>query len=141
MEHNKNIDLSKWDLPDDWDAEISAAVNLAAESLESVSGIMEKLFERKVREIAGWACYWMLQHEFWWAARIDDDGDFTVTVGLGDADCEKNFKLREFLLQDCQWYQEENRDKFVQMLREVADQYAKTAPPGHKYQSDDPKPG
>lgn len=137
MEHNKNIDLSKWELPDDWDAEITAAANLAAESLESVSAIMNTLFERKVREVAGWAAYWMLQNEFWYDARMDDDGNFTVTVGLGDGECEKTFKLREFLMQDCNWTQEENRDKFVSLLREVADHFVETAPPGHKYQSGD----
>lgn len=137
MEHNKNIDLSKWDLPDDWDAEITAAANLAAESLESVSEIMNKLFERKVREIAGWAAYWMLQNEFWYTARMDLDDDFTITVGLGDSDCEKTVKLREFLLVECDWYQEDNREKFIKMLREVADHFAKTEHPRRKYQTED----
>ena len=79
----------------------------------------------------------MLQNEFWYDARMDDDGNFTVTVGLGDGECEKTFKLREFLMQDCNWTQEENRDKFVSLLREVADHFVETAPPGHKYQSGD----
>ncbi len=137
MESNKNVDLSKWDLPDDWDAEISAAHHIATESIESARNLMLASFERKVREVAGWAAYWMLKNEFWWAARMDADDNFTVTVGLGDGDIEKSFKLRDFLMQDCNWYQQDNRDKFIKMLREVADHFAKSAPPGHKYQTED----